>query len=152
MPPPSHASPFSLSLSPSLSVQAVATYFHPSNSGRWCAWLGAFMNHLCYAFARRVGAERGAAAAGASTAGHTTVAERQEFVDIVLPLVLQGMYSKLQSMQLYCQNSLKHLAAVAPNVVLEAALPMVQDALDPGTLSETHKAPAALMVTTWASW
>ena len=72
-------------------LTAVSTYFHPSNQGQWGGQLGRFVLSLAGAFARRVGHERGSEG---SRAKHMPESVRAGFVDALLPVLQQALYSR----------------------------------------------------------
>lgn len=127
-----------------LLLRVASTFMHPSNNGHATTSVATLLNRLAYAFAKRLGAERAAAAAGGGDAsGHLTVAVRRRFVAAVLPLVELGLYNPSRGIVMPCQLALKHLAGVAPALIAPRVADMALRCLDAGALTAVHHAPNA---------
>ncbi|CAK9003285.1 Proteasome activator subunit 4 (Proteasome activator PA200) [Durusdinium trenchii] len=122
---------------------AIQTLFHPSNAGRYTSNIGSFTEVLCRSFVKRLGRERVSA-----TGATLERVDKQGFVDTMLPLLAMGMYSRVQAMTHYAQCAIGHLAYVAPIKVYNHFLPLIEEALDPTNLNQTHQAPAAIKMLT----
>jgi hypothetical protein len=66
-------------------------------------------------------------------------------VKLLVPLIMQSLYSKDDHQVRTMQSCLQHLASFEPYVIMGSVLKRVYPALDPSNTSCTHQAPSALM-------
>lgn len=137
-------------------VQLLSSYFHPSNGGRWSPTLGAFLQHTCTYLAARVSSERSATSAGhmdriigsrtttpvAPESGRLRDSDIDEVVSLLLPLVQQGIHSKIPSMTVQAASAARDLAAISPEKVVEPLLSIAAECLE--SISSPHRTSAAL--------
>lgn len=134
----------------------IANYFHPSNGGRWSSALGNFLVNITAHLCSRVIEERKATRAGVServyasktqkavaAAEHRLTEESVErLVEMLLPVVQQGLHSKLASVALQAASSARDLAIIAPQLVIEPFLMQASEGLE--SVSSPHRTTAAL--------
>jgi hypothetical protein len=134
-----------------LLLSSLRTYFHPSNAGQWSDELGVFLSYLSGALARRVGWQAADHDYGytGGDGGEVAIPPLPErdvtaVVEAILPLAHQCLYSKRSAAVAAGEQTLKTLACLRPASVARLSLPVLVQALDPGSLTMTHQAPAAL--------
>ncbi|XP_014668208.1 PREDICTED: proteasome activator complex subunit 4-like [Priapulus caudatus] len=118
--------------------QAMESYFHPSNTGRWILKLQRLMAKLTAGLVRRLNEERHQKRSWvpAIPAGHCLgEAEITEFVEAVKPVVMLSMFSKAGSGD--CAGSLQNLSTVRPELVIPPLLEQLYPSLT--TLTEPHR-------------
>lgn len=134
----------------------IANYFHPSNYGRWSGCLGNFLVNITNSLAARVTEERRATKAGIMdrVIGHNTqraIAPGEHrltdevvhtLVDMILPLLQQGMHSKIPMLSLRAASAARDLAIIFPNRVIEPLLVLASDGL--ACVSTPHRTTSAL--------
>lgn len=137
-------------------VALIANYFHPSNSGRWSATIGAFLAHLSASLTSRASDERNATKAGilgrvlSSKTQKAIVPQEyrlpeeylQKLLDLILPLVQHGLYSKVSILSLQASSAARDLALIRPAQVIGPFLLQAADGL--GSISTPHRTTAAL--------
>jgi len=137
----------------------VKPYFNPSNIGTWTFPLGAFLHYLSYELCHRVG----------NTAGlktlkndHPNIArqllkdepylqcmdlpgtEIVAFLDSLLPLAQQALYSKNGNVSHAGETSLLYLTQIDPARASPPLIDFSLRALDVSSVNLSHQAPAAL--------
>ena len=122
-------------------IKALETYMHPSNNGYWTRRLSQLVASLCEYFAERVRRER-LLPIGAYADVRLGEADVRAFAQLLLPVALQGLFSKSGSVTLQSCTALKHLSFLAPDDALQPLLERVYQALT--TLTEVHQTSAAL--------
>ncbi|KAI9102563.1 hypothetical protein DFS34DRAFT_609661 [Phlyctochytrium arcticum] len=124
-------------------IQAVESYFHPSNQGRWTYMLTRLVQNLSVEFLRRLRLE---ADPDCQTppALRISPAMRQRFVEILRPVCYLAMFSKNPHSVNCTHNALKQLAWIHPDSVLPGLLERIYPALE--TLTESHRTISCLGV------
>ena len=120
-------------------AKAVESFLHPSNGGYWTRRLTQLLSSLCLHLLDRVRREK------MSDPGpdlKLQPADVTAVVNIVMPLALQGLYSKNASAVSQVCVALKDLALLDADTLLPALVERVYGALT--TLTEVHQASAAL--------
>ncbi|WWD21364.1 hypothetical protein CI109_105848 [Kwoniella shandongensis] len=115
------------------------TFFHPSNSGHWSAFLTTFLNHLASNFVERWKSEE-EPDCKTPVAWRLTPSIKREFVLCLRPLALTAMFNKDMNSVGPAIGALKKLSMLEPDLVLpammERAVPSLQG------LEETQRTPA----------
>lgn len=134
-------------------MSIVFPYTHPSNPGRWVSPISSFVQSFTLAYTRRVARERMSVSIVADTVGTVSGmsyrlgrAEDQEVVNLVLPVLLQGIYSKNQTAGAAYEASLKQLCFLLPEKTVETVLEKLLTALE--SLTESHQLHASLRLLT----
>jgi proteasome activator subunit 4 len=117
-------------------VQAVETFFHPSNSGSWTRPLAQFVFYLADFFVLRWNRER---------SGEMDVPEdrklndavKRRFVLCLREVTFMGMFSKSDKAMQYSLSALQSLAYLEPNLILPGALQKIYPAMQ--GLVEVHR-------------
>jgi len=141
----------------------VKPYFNPSNTGVWTFPLGAFLHYLSYELSHRIGIMAGLNALKSShpnsykqlcndepylsciqLPGNEIVA----FLDTLLPLCQQALYSKNGSVSHAGETALLYLAQVDPARVAPPMIDFGLRALDISSVNLAHQAPSALSALT----
>lgn len=99
-------------------IKAVESFLHPSNGGYWTHRLADLVCALCEYFYRRVLAER----RNLECAG-LQQSDIMEFASIMLPVALQGLYSKSVSASMQSCAALKYLGLLDANNSLPSCVP-----------------------------
>ncbi|OCF42973.1 proteasome activator subunit 4 [Kwoniella heveanensis CBS 569] len=117
------------------------TFFHPSNSGHWSAFLTTFLSHLASNFVERWKSEE-EPDCRTPTAWRLTPAIKREFVLCLRPLALTAMFNKDMNSVTPAISALKKLSLLEPDLVMpammERAVPSLQG------LEETQRTPAVV--------
>jgi hypothetical protein len=111
---------------------SVEHFCHPSNSGEWSERLAWLLFALCAALAKRVAREP-----AAIPAAHVDRVAR-----VILPMLLQGVFSKNGYFSAFCERSFMFLGQVRPATTLAPVLERAAAALT--NLNSTHQAPSVL--------
>lgn len=121
--------------------RGLRTYFHPSNGGRWTTELGLVVNYVLKGLAARVGGEGVLREMGRSPlTGELSRDDAGLVVDVLLPLVLEMVYSKDPSVGSLSNMCLSTLASLSPERVAPASAELVLRALDPvASINHTHQ-------------
>jgi proteasome activator subunit 4 len=117
-------------------IQAVETFFHPSNSGSWTRPLAQFVFYLADFFVLRWNRER---------SGEMDVPEdrklndavKRRFVLCLREVTFMGMFSKSDKAMQYSLSALQSLAYLEPNLILPGALQKIYPAMQ--GLVEVHR-------------
>ncbi|CAM9529085.1 unnamed protein product, partial [Hapterophycus canaliculatus] len=130
--------------------RGLRTFFHPSNGGLWTTELGLVVNYVLKGLASRVGGEGVLRELGRPpSAGELSRDDAGLVADLLLPLVLEMVYSKNSSVGSLSNMCLSTLASLSPARVAPAAAELVLRALDPvASINHTHQAPAAIRALT----
>jgi proteasome activator subunit 4 len=120
-------------------IKAVESYLHPSNGGYWTYRLAQLLASLCEYITERVRAEK---QLPEGQAGKLTTEDITCLAELILPLALQGLYSKSGTATLQSCLALKGLGFLAPRVTLPPLLVRIYQALT--TLTEVHQTSSAL--------
>ncbi|MCJ1297060.1 hypothetical protein MMC34_008629, partial [Xylographa carneopallida] len=118
-------------------MHTVATYFHPSNQGKWTNSLASLLSQLGVQYAKRRGKELHGHAKY-NKAHYLAPSERDnDFVSVLLPVALQALFAKSHTMVGAAEDWLKHTAYFHPSLVLPALTSHIYPALD--DLSSPHR-------------
>ncbi|KAF2020543.1 hypothetical protein BU24DRAFT_339098 [Aaosphaeria arxii CBS 175.79] len=117
-------------------IQAVETFFHPSNSGSWTKSLSQLVFFLSDFFVMRWNRER---------SGEMEVPEdrklndalKRRFVLCLREVIFMGIFAKSATMVNYSLSSLQILAYLEPNLILPGALQRIYPAMQ--GLVEVHR-------------
>jgi proteasome activator subunit 4 len=121
--------------------KSIESYYHPSNGGNWSSGLGIFLQSLCKGIARRALLEK-SKDSEIPVNFRLTDSQIHDFVQLVLPIAQTAIYGKSTRLAMSTVQSIKHLAYLAPGLVLPPIMERVFDALQ--TLTETHQTTAAM--------
>lgn len=122
-------------------IQAVETFFHPSNSGSWTKALSQLVNYLSDFFVMRWNRE---------TSGELEVPDdrkltpelRKRFVLCLRDVTFMGIYSKSSAAMNLSLSALQNLAYLEPNLILPGALQRIYPAMQ--GLVEVHRTTSSL--------
>ena len=122
-------------------VQAVETFFHPSNSGTWAKPLSQLVYYLTDFFVMRWNREK---------SGEMEIPEdrklndalKQRFVLSLREVVFMGIYAKSGSAMNFALSSLQSLAYLEPNLILPGALQRIYPSMQ--GLVEVHRTTSSL--------
>ncbi|KAL9127967.1 MAG: hypothetical protein Q9217_003258 [Psora testacea] len=122
-------------------VQAVDTFFHPSNSGGWTRTLSQLVYYLCDFFVMRWNRER---------SGEMEIPEdrklddalKHRFVLCLREVVFMGIYAKSGVAMDYSLSSLQSLAYLEPSLMLPGALQRIYPSMQ--GLVEVHRTTSSL--------
>ena len=118
---------------------AIEGFLHPSNGGYWTLRLSQLISSLCEYFAERVYRERDSP----DRCDYKLMkADIGEFTQIILPLALQGLYSKNSTAILHSCSALRQLGFLDLPTMLPPLLENTFRALT--TLTEVHQTSSAL--------
>ncbi|KAH7083286.1 hypothetical protein BKA63DRAFT_561462 [Paraphoma chrysanthemicola] len=117
-------------------IQAVETFFHPSNSGSWTRPLAQFVFYLADFFVLRWNREH---------SGEMDVPEdrklndavKRRFVLCLREVTFMGIFSKSDKAMQYALSTLQSLASLEPNLILPGALQKIYPAMQ--GLVEVHR-------------
>ena len=124
-------------------LEATATFFHPSNLGKWSNHLLQLLQSITTKFMNRVNRERYKVKKWEAEIPETHLisdADIEEFVEILKPATLLTLYSKLGAIP--ASKVLQHLAYLRADLVMPNLLDKTYIAL--GTLTEPHQVKACL--------
>ena len=120
-------------------IKAVESYLHPSNNGYWTYRISQLLASLCEYTLERVRSE---CALPDGDPCKLTPADINNVAELILPLALQGLYSKSGTATLHSCMVLRHLGFLAPNIALPPLMVRGYQALT--TLTEVHQTSSAL--------
>ncbi|GAA94209.1 uncharacterized protein L969DRAFT_375946 [Mixia osmundae IAM 14324] len=123
-------------------IEALETYFHPSNQGTWTASLASFLDQLCAAFIKRWSQEN-KADCKTPVAWRLTEAIRDEFVNILRTVTLLIIFTRDMFAFVSAQNAVKLLAYLQPDLIIPSILERAYPALE--LLLESHRTTAMLV-------
>ena len=118
-------------------MHTVATYFHPSNQGKWSNPLASLLSQLGVAYAKRRGREVHGHARYDKAYFLKPAEQDNDIVSVLLPIALQALFSKSHTMVGAAEDWLKHTAYFHPSLVLPALTSHIYPALD--DLSSPHR-------------
>lgn len=136
------------------SISLIFPLSHPSNTGKWTTPVSYFVNALILAYTRRVARERMSSEVVRDCVGRKWDenslkssyrlgrAEDEKFVDLFMPLLLQGMYAKNQTACTAYESSIKRLCSLLPEMTVEPILEQLVSALD--AVTSSHQLQVAL--------
>eukprot|EP01114_Cavostelium_apophysatum_P014493 TRINITY_DN3777_c0_g1_i6.p1 TRINITY_DN3777_c0_g1~~TRINITY_DN3777_c0_g1_i6.p1 ORF type:complete len:1780 (-),score=427.71 TRINITY_DN3777_c0_g1_i6:35-5374(-) len=110
---------------------SIESYYHPSNSGHWSDDLSLLLINLASLYAKRTSEEK--------DAGKKAYLDEtgDSFVSMLLPIALQGIYSKNGNMAKHSRDALKHLIHISPSKSVAALMERVYPALE--AVTATHQ-------------
>lgn len=122
-------------------IQAVETFFHPSNSGSWTKTLCQLVYFLADFFVMRWNREK---------SGELIVPEgrrlndevKTRFVRCLREVIFMGIYSKSQTAMGYSLSTLQSLAYLEPSLILPGALQRIYPSMQ--GLVEVHRTTSSL--------
>ena len=122
-------------------IQAVETFFHPSNSGTWTKTLSQLVYYLADFFVMRWNREK---------SGEMDVPEERRlneplktrFVLCLRDVIFMGIYSKSGTAMNFSLSTLQSLAYLEPNLILPGALQRIYPSLQ--GLVEVHRTTSSL--------
>ena len=123
-------------------MQAIETFYHPSNSGKWTHPLNSFLQFLARTIVERLRKESDPSlnVPPAFRTSHETIAS---VVETLRTNSLLAMFGR-QSQSSDAHMSLRYLGHLCPELVYPAILSRVYPSLE--SLTETHRTIACLMV------
>ncbi|KAL1919118.1 uncharacterized protein VTP21DRAFT_2500 [Calcarisporiella thermophila] len=123
-------------------IQAVESYFHPSNSGRWTSNLTRFLYGLANEFLVRWRKEHEDVNCTTPSERRLTPEIRHEFVATLRGITFLGMFGKDTSVVENVHKTLKCLAWLEPSLIFPGLLERVYPSLE--TLTETHRTTTSI--------
>lgn len=122
-------------------IQAIETFFHPSNSGSWTKSLSQLVFYLADFFVMRWNREHN---------GEMEVPEdrrlnealRRRFVLCLRDVIFMGIYAKSSTAMTYSLSTLQSLAVLEPDLVLPGALQRIYPSMQ--GLVEVHRTTSSL--------
>ena len=122
-------------------IQAVETFFHPSNSGAWTRNLSQLVYYLADFFVMRWNRER---------SGEMEIPEdrklndevKRRFVLCLREVVFMGIYSKSGTAMNFSLSTLQSLAYLEPNLIIPGALQRIYPSMQ--GLVEVHRTTSSL--------
>jgi len=122
-------------------IQAVETYFHPSNFGKWTYSMACFLQWLSFELLKRIRNEN---IEDCKTPKHLRITEeiKDEFVNILKPVVFLSVFGKDSKSVAVAQNALRSLSYIRPNVIFKEALERFYPSLE--SLTETHRTMSSI--------
>jgi proteasome activator subunit 4 len=122
-------------------IQAVETFFHPSNSGGWSKTLSQLVYYLADFFVMRWNREQ----SGEMETPHQRRLNeplKRRFVLALRDVVFMGIYSKSGTAMSYSLSTLQSLAYLEPHLILPGALQRIYPSLQ--GLVEVHRTASSL--------
>lgn len=139
---------------------------HPSNTGKWTQPLSHFVSAFVQAYTRRVARERmsdtvvtdsagrlcGTSQEGTGTTPTMILSYRlgrpedEKIVELFLPVLLQGIYSKNHTAGTSYEAAIKRLCYLSPSLALERVLEQLTVSLE--AVTESHQLQASLRLLT----
>lgn len=122
-------------------IQAVETFFHPSNTGNWTKTLSQLVYYLADFFVMRWNRER---------SGEMEVPEdrkltpelKRRFVMCLKEVIFMGIYAKSSTAMSFSLSSLQSLAYLEPTLILPGALQRIYPSIQ--GLVEVHRTTSSL--------
>lgn len=122
-------------------IQAVETFFHPSNSGAWSRPLSQLVNYLADFFVMRWNRERNSEME-VPPERRLTDALKHRFVLCLRDVTFLGIYAKSGTAMNYSLSTLQSLAYLEPNLILPGALQRIYPSMQ--GLVEVHRTASSL--------
>lgn len=122
-------------------IQAVETFFHPSNSGSWTKTLSQLVSYLADFFVMRWNREK---SGEMDVPEHRRLNEplKRRFVLCLRDVIFMGIYSKSGTAMSYSLSTLQNLAYLEPNLILPGALQRIYPSMQ--GLVEVHRTTSSL--------
>ncbi|KAK4937372.1 Proteasome activator BLM10 [Elasticomyces elasticus] len=122
-------------------IQAVETFFHPSNSGSWTRTLAQLVFYLADFFVMRWNRERNGEM-DVPEERRLTVGLRKRFVLCLREVIFMGIYAKSGTAMSYSLSTLQALAFLEPDLILPGALQRIYPSMQ--GLVEVHRTISSL--------
>ncbi|KAF3481378.1 uncharacterized protein GIQ15_04137 [Arthroderma uncinatum] len=122
-------------------IQAVETFFHPSNSGSWTKTLSELVNYLADFFVMRWNRERNGEME-VPPERRLTDAIKRRFVLCLRDVTFMGIYAKSGTAMNFFLSTLQSLAYLEPNLILPGALQRIYPSMQ--GLVEVHRTASSL--------
>ena len=122
-------------------IQAIETFFHPSNSGSWTKPLAQLLFYLADFFVMRWNRERNGEMEVAPER-RLNEAIRRRFVLCLRDVVFMGIYAKSGTAMTFSLSTLQSLAFLEPDLVLPGALQRIYPSMQ--GLVEVHRTTSSL--------
>jgi len=122
-------------------MQAVETFFHPSNSGGWTKPLSQLVYYLTDFFVMRWNREQ-SGEMDIPVERKLSVALKERFVLCLRDVVFMGIYAKSGTAMNFSLSSLQSLAYLEPNLILPGALQRIYPSMQ--GLVEVHRTTSSL--------
>ena len=122
-------------------LQAVETFFHPSNSGHWTKNLSQLIFYLADFFVMRWNRET-SGEMNVPAARRLNEAVRQRFVKCLKEVTFTGIFAKSSTAITYSLSSLQALALLEPTLILPGALQRIYPAMR--GLVEVHRTTSSI--------
>lgn len=128
-------------------IQAIETFFHPSNSGSWTRTLAQLVFYLADFFVLRWNREQGDES-DTPDDRRLTPELRRRFVLCLKDVIFMGIYAKSGTAMSYSLSTLQALAYLEPDLILPGALqriyPSMQGLVEPHRTTSSLRALQAL--------
>ena len=122
-------------------IQAIETFFHPSNSGSWTKTLAQLVYYLTDFFVMRWNRERNGEME-VPKERRLNEAIRRRFVLCLRDVIFMGIYAKSGTAMSYSLSTLQGLASLEPDLVLPGALQRIYPSMQ--GLVEVHRTTSSL--------
>lgn len=122
-------------------IQAVETFFHPSNSGSWTRTLAQLVFYLADFFVMRWNRERNGEME-VPEERRLTESLRKRFVLCLREVIFMGIYAKSGTAMSYSLSTLQALAFLEPDLILPGALQRIYPSMQ--GLVEVHRTISSL--------
>ncbi|KAF3896056.1 Proteasome activator complex subunit 4 [Trichophyton interdigitale] len=122
-------------------IQAVETFFHPSNSGSWTRTLSELVNYLADFFVMRWNRERNGEME-VPPERRLNDAVKRRFVLCLRDVIFMGIYAKSGTAMNFSLSTLQSLAYLEPNLILPGALQRIYPSMQ--GLVEVHRTASSL--------
>ncbi|KAK6376885.1 Proteasome activator BLM10 [Lithohypha guttulata] len=122
-------------------IQAIETFFHPSNSGSWTRTLAQLVFYLADFFVMRWNREQNGEM-GVPAERRLTPAIRRRFVLCLKDVIFMGIYAKSGTAMSYSLSTLQALAYLEPDLILPGALQRIYPSMQ--GLVEVHRTVSSL--------
>ncbi|KAL8826264.1 MAG: hypothetical protein Q9191_003914 [Dirinaria sp. TL-2023a] len=122
-------------------IQAVETFFHPSNQGAWTKTLFQLVHYLADFFVMRWNRERSGEMEVPAGRGLTDELKRR-FVLSIRDVIFMGIYAKSGTAMNLALSTLQSLAFLEPNLILPGALQRIYPSMQ--GLVEVHRTSSSL--------
>ena len=132
-------------------IQAIDSYFHPSNSGHWSITITKFVKNLAWALLKRLREEE---LPDCKTPPQLRLTKEivHDVVSTLRNVAYLSMFGKDQISVMYTHQAIKYLIHIEPDMILPGLLERVYPALE--TLTETHRTVSSIstMSSTVGAW
>ena len=122
-------------------IQAVETFFHPSNQGSWTKTLFQLVYYLADFFVMRWNRER-SGELDVPDSRKLNEAIRRRFVLCLRDVIFMGIYAKSGTAMNFALSTLQQLAFLEPNLILPGALQRIYPSMQ--GLVEVHRTSSSL--------